>query len=92
MYNRSIFIFRRDLRLEDNTGFLKALEASKEVVPLFIFDPVSLNNNPYRGDNCVQFMLECLTEFDGELQKKRGQLFIFRGKPADGLSDIASSA
>jgi deoxyribodipyrimidine photo-lyase len=92
MYNRSIFIFRRDLRLEDNIGLLRALSASKEVVPIFIFDPASLTNNPYRGDNCLQFMLECLSDLDGSLRTIGSQLFVFQGKPSDVLAQIVQAS
>ena len=37
-YKKSLFLFRRDLRLEDNTGLSKALQNSEEVIPCFIFD------------------------------------------------------
>ncbi len=38
MNNRSIFWFRRDLRVEDNTGLYHAVRDSKEVIPIFILD------------------------------------------------------
>ena len=38
MSTRSIFWFRRDLRLEDNPALLAALDEADEVVPLFIMD------------------------------------------------------
>ena len=34
----SLFWFRRDLRLEDNTGLYYAFTQEKNVLPLFIFD------------------------------------------------------
>ena len=37
-YNLSVFWFRRDLRLHDNHGFFQALDKSKSVLPIFIFD------------------------------------------------------
>ncbi|MDP2218188.1 MAG: deoxyribodipyrimidine photo-lyase, partial [Methanolobus sp.] len=37
--NRSIFVFRRDLRIDDNLGLRAAVESSNEVIPCFIFDP-----------------------------------------------------
>ncbi|MCA9404857.1 MAG: deoxyribodipyrimidine photo-lyase, partial [Candidatus Omnitrophica bacterium] len=30
---KTLFIFRRDLRLHDNTGLLEALKNSEEVIP-----------------------------------------------------------
>jgi len=38
-FKTAIFIFRRDLRLDDNTGLLKTLSLAEEVYPVFIFDP-----------------------------------------------------
>jgi deoxyribodipyrimidine photolyase len=38
MYNRSIFIFRQDLRTHDNTALLEAMRNSREVFPIFIHD------------------------------------------------------
>jgi len=32
-YDKSIFIFRRDYRLEDNTGLIEALKNSEQVIP-----------------------------------------------------------
>ena len=34
----TIFWFRRDLRLEDNTAFFHALHGNDNVLPIFIFD------------------------------------------------------
>ena len=38
MHNRSLFIFRQDLRLRDNTALIEAVKNSKEVFPIFIKD------------------------------------------------------
>jgi len=35
-YGKSVFLFMRELRISDNTGLIKASQASKTVVPLFI--------------------------------------------------------
>ena len=34
----SFFWFRRDLRIDDNTGLSKALNGDHKIIPLFIFD------------------------------------------------------
>ena len=39
----TIFWFRRDLRLEDNTGLCHALQSGYRVLPVFIFDINILN-------------------------------------------------
>jgi deoxyribodipyrimidine photo-lyase len=80
-YQKSIFIFRRDLRLEDNNGLISALKESEDVVPIFIFTPEQLVNNSYKSDNAVQFMMESLEELNNDLKKKGSRLFYFYGKP-----------
>ncbi len=61
-YGKSIFLFRRDLRISDNTGLIEASQASKTVVPLFIFDPRQGARNPYFSPNAFQFMIESLED------------------------------
>jgi len=79
-YKKTLFIFRRDLRLEDNSGLISALEHSHEVIACFIFNPVQLTDNAYRSDHCVQFMLESLQDLDEQLKKKGSHLYLFYGK------------
>ena len=80
-YNRSIFIFRRDLRLNDNIGLIDALDKSIHVIPIFIFTHEQLIKNIYKSDNCVQFMMESLDDLDKDLRNKGSRLFYFYGKP-----------
>ena len=60
----SLFIFRLDLRLQDNIGLIECLKNSKKVYICFIFDPKQIDKrkNSYFSDNCVQFMIESLKE------------------------------
>ena len=46
-FDIGIFIFRRDLRVEDNRGLIKLSESCKNIIPIFIFDPyqADLNSN-----------------------------------------------
>lgn len=81
-YNISLFIFRRDLRLEDNTALIAALKSSKQVVAAFIFDPKQCTDaNEFKSDNAVQFMIETLQELDVEFKKRKSQLYLFYGNP-----------
>ncbi|MGW9686061.1 cryptochrome/photolyase family protein [Flagellimonas sp. 2504JD1-5] len=57
----SIFWFRRDLRLNDNTGLYHALQSGYPVLPIFIFDTEILDKLP-KNDSRVSF-------FHGQLQK-----------------------
>ena len=64
MYNQSIYVFTRDLRLDDNLGLIEACEKSKKVLPVFIFtgDQASTTRNKHFSSNAFQFMLESLHE------------------------------
>ena len=56
----SIYIFRRDLRLEDNLGFYYAIQNCKPVIPVFIFTPEQVVKNEFKSENAIQFMIESL--------------------------------
>jgi len=65
----SIFWFRRDLRLNDNIGFLEALKSGNPVMPIFIFDSNILQELP-KNDARVTFIHGRLQEMRMELQEK----------------------
>ena len=89
-YEKSIFIFRRDHRLNDNLGLMEALKNSEEVLPIFIMTPEQLDDkkNQYKSDNCVQFMFESLDDLDQNLKKKKSKLFYFYGTPHEVVEDL----
>ncbi|MGE0207048.1 MAG: deoxyribodipyrimidine photo-lyase [Candidatus Babeliales bacterium] len=79
-YQLSLFIFRRDLRVDDNTGLLEALRSSKQVIPCFIFDPRQIGSaNEYRSTNAIQFMIESLQDLEQQLKQRKGSLYLFEG-------------
>jgi deoxyribodipyrimidine photo-lyase len=48
-YQKSLFIFRRDLRLEDNTtALIDALKSSECIIPCFILDPRQVESKNIR--------------------------------------------
>ena len=59
----ALFIFRRDLRIQDNTALFHALR-NKTVHCVFFLDPrqTDKKRNPYFGNNSFSFMLESITE------------------------------
>ena len=77
------FIFRRDLRLTDNTGLREALLTAGDVLPCFILDPRQIEAHPFRSEFALQFMLESLVDLDDQLQKRGSRLFVFKGSPSD---------
>ena len=92
-FTRALFIFRRDLRLDDNTGLLFALKNAESVVPVFIFDKKQIDpeKNKYFGSNCVQFMCESLEDLDAQLQAKGSKLNLFYGQYPDILNSVLDS-
>lgn len=68
--NLGLFIFRRDLRVFDNTGLIKACSECKKVIPLFILTPQQVGNNKYKSSNAIQFMMESLKDLNEQLGKK----------------------
>ena len=80
MFNKLIFIFRRDLRIEDNLGLLYACKHSKYILPIFIFTPEQIKKNSFKSDNAVQFMIESLKDLNKLLNNK---LKLYYGKQKD---------
>lgn len=79
--NVTIFWFRRDLRLDDNVGFLAALKSDQKVLPIFIFDTHILSKLP-EDDARVTFIFETLQKMRKELQDDwNSSLAMFHGTP-----------
>jgi deoxyribodipyrimidine photo-lyase len=75
----NIFWFRRDLRLEDNTGLFEAL-SSGETLPIFIFDPNILAELP-KDDARVSFIFELLEKVQKQLKSENKSLAVFYDEP-----------
>lgn len=81
-----LFIFRRDLRIEDNVGLKEIMNICDIVYPCFIFTPEQVGKqNKYKSNESVQFMIESLIELDESIGKfkKSGisaELYCFYGK------------
>jgi deoxyribodipyrimidine photo-lyase len=78
----NIFWFRRDLRIEDNIGFAKALLGKHPVLPLFIFDSEILDDLPI-DDARVTFVFERIEELQKSLLEKGSSLSVHYGKPIE---------
>ena len=79
----SVFWFRRDLRLYDNTGLLNALRSSNPVVCLFIFDLDILQSLENKNDARVEFIHNCLVELNRQLNIFNSSLLVKTGKPIE---------
>jgi deoxyribodipyrimidine photo-lyase len=82
----SLLWFRRDLRIGDHPALLAAREDAGQdgsVVPVFVFDPRLWEPS---GAPRRQFLLDCLTALDGDLD---GALVLRSGDPARVLPALA---
>lgn len=86
---KSIYIFHRSIRLDDNKGLLEALKNSDHVIPVFIFTPEQITEkNKFRSLYCLSFMINALIDLDKTLRKYKSKLYIFYGKQEEVISDI----
>lgn len=78
----SVFWFRRDLRIEDNVAFYRALNEAEEVLPIFIFDTDILAK--LSGDDArVSFIFETLEAIHRQFSKHGGGLKVLHGNPLE---------
>ena len=90
-HNLALHIFRRDLRLDDNTALRYALANAEKVITCFIFDPRQVINNPFKSDNALQFMIGSLEDLNDQLKRKGSKLYLFDGPPEKVITDLFSS-
>jgi deoxyribodipyrimidine photo-lyase len=75
-----IFWFRRDLRLEDNTGLTAALGSGSPVLPIFIFDTNIIDELP-DNDPRISFIHKNLASIKDSLERSGGSLHVLKGDP-----------
>nr|QDY52295.1 FAD binding domain of DNA photolyase [Mimiviridae sp. ChoanoV1] len=86
----TIYIFRRDLRIQDNLGFNYAMENCSNIIPIFIFTPEQVVKNEFKSENAIEFMIESLKELDLNLKKYNSKLYVFQGDNIKVLKKIIS--
>lgn len=87
MHNLSIFWFRQDLRIEDNLGLIKAINLSKQVLPIFIFDKNILKTNP-KSDPRVWFIFDSVEKLNKDLKSLWAYLQVYHWKPQEIIPDL----
>jgi deoxyribodipyrimidine photo-lyase len=87
-----IYIFRRDLRLDDNHGLINLMKKCDKIIPVFFLDKNQIiksdHNQHYFSNNAVQFMCESLDDLNQQLKEKKSKLFYFFGYPDKILENI----
>jgi deoxyribodipyrimidine photo-lyase len=86
----TIFWFRRDLRIEDNTALDQALASGFPVLPLFIFDTNITGELP-RDDARIGFIHENLSDINSHLQKAGSSLYVMNGDPEEKWKELLLS-
>ncbi|KGO85127.1 deoxyribodipyrimidine photolyase [Flavobacterium rivuli WB 3.3-2 = DSM 21788] len=75
-----VFWFRRDLRIDDNTGLHAAIATGEQVLPIFIFDKNILDELP-KDDHRVTFIVQLLENINTEFKKHNRSLAVFNDTP-----------
>jgi deoxyribodipyrimidine photo-lyase len=83
-------LFRRDLRLEDNTALNQSLNSGLPVFPLFIFDTNITDELP-QDDPRISFIYEKLVSMNKDLNKIGSSICILKGEPEKIWRDLIVS-
>lgn len=81
----AVMLFTRDLRTQDNLALIHCLKNFKTTIPLFCFDPVQVQPQPYRSIRSIQFMIESVIELNEAL---KGRLHIMYMTTKDAIQEI----
>jgi deoxyribodipyrimidine photo-lyase len=76
----TVFWFRRDLRMEDNTALAKAISSGSPVMALFIFDTEIIDELP-ADDARISFIYQQLETIHKHLVQQNSSLHVIKGQP-----------
>ena len=90
-----VFVFRRDLRVHDNTAFIEAVKKATannwQILPVFIFNKnqIDPNKNKYHSNTQVQFMIQSLEDMSADIQRRGGKLmFLHTDSDLDAMEQL----
>ncbi len=87
----TIFWFRRDLRLLDNTALNYALKENTPVLPIFIFDRNILDDLEDKTDPRVNFIHQSIKNIHESLKSKGSGIKTFYSTPIEAFKELTSS-
>ncbi len=87
---KTIFWFKRDLRIDDNRAFYRAIQESKEIIPIFIFNDDILEKFNTHGKK-LGFVVSAVEHLDNELKKCGSRLYCFKGTPKEVFQKLLES-
>ncbi len=89
MYKKSIFWFRQDLRIQDNTGLFEAVHGSNQVLPIFILDENIIPKFWGLADQRFWFIREALEQISSDLRKIWGEkVIVLKWKPEEIIPEL----
>ncbi len=87
----TLFWFRRDLRLEDNTALYHALIEQGNVLLVFIFDTGILDKLGNKEDKRVSFIKKHVDNIKNELEKHGSSLLVKYGRPVEIFDELTNT-
>ena len=90
-YDTAIYIFRRDLRLDDNRGLAEATRRARLVFPVFVFDTNILGDIENRRDRRVTFIHRSLRALQTGLRHHGSDLLVLHGDPMTLIPALADT-
>jgi deoxyribodipyrimidine photo-lyase len=83
----AIWWIRRDLRLQENPTLIEACAESTHLIPLFILDPLLLDQ---KSGKRIQFLYQAVDSLNRDLQARGSRLVILSGDPLSVLKQVVS--
>jgi deoxyribodipyrimidine photo-lyase len=87
----NIFWFRRDLRLNDNTALHYALNQSRNVLPIFIFDKAILDKLEDKSDARVSFIQSEIERLNAKLKAKKSGIKTYFTNPIQAFESLTEA-
>ena len=84
----ALFWHRRDLRINDNHGLIKALTSGHKIIPIFIFDTTILSKLKSE-DQRVIFIHQQIEKIKTDYQSFDSDLLVYYGNPIELIPQIA---
>lgn len=88
----TLFWFRRDLRIQDNAGLYHALKENKNVLPVFIFDTIILDQLEDKADLRVEFIRQSLQFIKQQLEEIGSSLLVVHENPVMFFKQVSPKA
>jgi len=88
-YKSGLFIFRRDLRIEDNVALNECYKQCEKIHVCFVFTPEQISDkNIYRSTNAIQFMIESILDVEERIKRGGGALICLKGANPEVISSV----